>query len=75
MLLESLEPTLVLSTNVKYDNRLHMAYASTGSLQCFECGDVGYKRHACPHREQADGLAPATPGSTDAGRGGPTVAG
>lgn len=43
MFLDSLEPTLELSTKVKYDNRLHMAYASTGSLQCFECGDVGHK--------------------------------
>lgn len=20
-------------------------------MKCFECGDVGHKRHACPHKE------------------------
>ncbi len=27
-----------------------MVYASTGNMKCFECGDVGHKRIACPHR-------------------------
>ncbi|KAJ8348956.1 hypothetical protein SKAU_G00275450 [Synaphobranchus kaupii] len=31
-----------------------MVYASSGQLKCFECGDVGHKRFACPHRQQAE---------------------
>ena len=43
MFLDSPEQTLELAFKVKYDNRLYMAYASTGSQRCFECGDVGHK--------------------------------
>ncbi len=28
-----------------------MVYATNSSMKCFECGDVGHKRHACPHKE------------------------
>ncbi|XP_045576665.1 uncharacterized protein [Salmo salar] len=76
MFLESPEQTLELSFKVKYDNRLYMAYASTGSQRCFECGDVGHKQHACPKREKAEGGAHVvlvTPGPTDVGRGGLTA--
>nr|XP_024000137.1 uncharacterized protein LOC112077994 [Salvelinus alpinus] len=76
MFLDSPEQTLEISFKVKYDNRLYMAYASTGSQRCFECGDVGHKRHACPKREKAEGGAQVviiTPGPTDVGRGGLTV--
>eukprot|EP00063_Salmo_salar_P021104 XP_013995939.1 PREDICTED: uncharacterized protein LOC106569275 [Salmo salar] len=76
MFLDSPEQTLELTFKVKYDNRLYMADASTGSQRCFECGDVGHKRHACPKREKAEGGAQVvlvTPGPTDVGRGGPTV--
>jgi hypothetical protein len=76
MILDSPEQTLELSFKVKYDNRLYMAYASTGSRRCFECGDVGHKRHACPKREKVEGGAQvvlAMPGPTDVGRGGPTA--
>ncbi len=27
-----------------------MVYATTGSVRCFECGDIGHKRLACPHK-------------------------
>ena len=27
-----------------------MLYASTGSMRCFECDDVGHKRNACSHK-------------------------
>lgn len=50
-----------------------MAYASTGSQKCFECGGVGHKRHACPKREKAEGGALAvlvTSEPTDVGKGG-----
>lgn len=28
-----------------------MVYASTESLKCFECGELGHKRFACPHKD------------------------
>lgn len=43
-------PTLDISFRVKHDDAFYMVYASSGSLKCFECGDVGHKRVACPHR-------------------------
>lgn len=27
-----------------------MVYATTGSMRCFECGDIGHKHLACPHK-------------------------
>jgi len=29
-----------------------MVYANSGCMKCFECGDVGYNRMACPHEAQ-----------------------
>lgn len=31
-----------------------MIYVNTGSLKCFECGDIGHKKLECPHRAQAN---------------------
>lgn len=31
-----------------------MIYASNAGLKCFECGDIGQKRTACPHKVQAN---------------------
>ncbi|KAL6464118.1 hypothetical protein MHYP_G00285090 [Metynnis hypsauchen] len=44
------EPVLDISFRVSYEGRSYMLYASTGSMRCFECGDVGHKRLICPHR-------------------------
>lgn len=30
-----------------------MVYANTGKIKCFECGDIGHKRLACPHKVHA----------------------
>ena len=46
--------TLDVSFRVKHGDGHYMVYASTGSMKCYECGDVGHKRTACPHR-QAEG--------------------
>lgn len=43
-------PTLDISFRVKYEDAYYMVYANSGNLKCFECGDVGHKRLACPHR-------------------------
>lgn len=31
-----------------------MIYANTGNLKCFECGDIGHKKNACPHKKQIE---------------------
>ncbi len=40
-----------------------MVYSTTGSLRCFECGDLGHKKSACPHnREREPGNRPSVSG-------------
>ena len=46
-----------MSFRVKYGDGHYMMYASSGSLKCFECGDVGHKRFSCPHKQQTDEAA------------------
>ena len=41
MFLESPTNTLEVSFRVKHGDGHYMVYASSGSLKCFECGDVG----------------------------------
>lgn len=31
-----------------------MIYASTAELKCFECGDIGHRQFACPHKDQVN---------------------
>ena len=50
MFLDAPSQTLDVSFRVKYGEGSYMVYASSGQMKCFECGDVGHKRHACPHR-------------------------
>lgn len=52
MFLESPDHTLNVSFRVKHEGGSYMVYATTGSLRCFECGDVGHKRFICPHKER-----------------------
>ncbi|GAA6075545.1 uncharacterized protein LOC108179569 [Tachysurus ichikawai] len=47
------QPELDVSFRVVCEGRSFMLYASTGQMKCFECGDVGHKRLACPHKAQA----------------------
>ena len=55
MFLDSPDHTLDISFRVKHEGRAYMGYASSGSLRCFECGDLGHKRFACLHRRQEEG--------------------
>lgn len=55
MYLNDPEQMLEVSFKVKYDTAFYTVYASSGSMKCFECGDVGHKRAACPHKAQAAG--------------------
>lgn len=54
MVLESPENTLDINFRVKHEGRLYMVYATTGSIRCFECGDIGHKRLACPHKKTGE---------------------
>ncbi|TWW77693.1 Transposon TX1 uncharacterized 149 kDa protein ORF 2 [Takifugu flavidus] len=47
--------TLDVSFRVRHGEGHYMVYASSGSMRCFECGDVGHKRVACPHRPANEG--------------------
>ncbi|KAF7644676.1 hypothetical protein LDENG_00217680 [Lucifuga dentata] len=52
MFLDCPTQTLEVSFRVKHGDGSYMVYASSGHMKCFECGDVSYKRFACPHRQQ-----------------------
>lgn len=54
MFLESPDHTLNVFFRVKHEGGSYMVYATTGSLRCFECGDVGHARHVCPHKERGN---------------------
>ena len=69
MFLESPTQTLEVSFRVQHGQGHYMVYASSGSLKCFECGDVGHKRGACPHRQRTDGGA-SSAGPSAVNRGG-----
>ena len=62
MFLDSSTQTLDVSFRVRHEESFYMVYASYGSMKCFECGDVGYKRIACPHRQHTAGPAEADSG-------------
>ncbi len=62
MFLDSPTQTLEVSFRVKHEEGFYMVYASSGSIKCFECGDVGHKRIACPHKQNA-----ARPAAADGG--------
>ncbi|XP_075308533.1 uncharacterized protein LOC142370003 [Odontesthes bonariensis] len=50
MFLNCPSQTVDVSFRVRHGEGLYMVYASTGNMKCFECGDVGHKWVACPHR-------------------------
>lgn len=52
MFLDTPTNSLDISFKVKYEGGYYTVFASSGSMKCFECGDVGHKRLNCPHREQ-----------------------
>ena len=53
---------------LKHGDGFYMVYASSGQFKCFECGDVGDKHFARPHKQQGVAhSADAAGGSTRAG--------
>ncbi len=62
MFLSSQDRSLEVSFRVKHEDNSYMVYASSESLKCFDCGDVGHKRFSCPHkvRDELQSLAIAS---------------
>lgn len=54
MFLTSSSHTLDVSFRVKHGESSFMVFASTESLRCFECGDIGHLRRACPHKDAGE---------------------
>lgn len=52
MFLSSPERTLEASFRVTHGESSFMVYASSESLRCFECGDLGHKRFSCPKKTE-----------------------
>ncbi len=52
LFLNSPERTLEVSFRVIHGESSYMVYASTDSLRCFVCGDLGHKRFASPQKDE-----------------------
>ncbi len=59
------QPDLDVSFRVSYEGKTYIVYASTGSLKCFDCGYVGHKRSACPHKADSSGVSLPTNSTVD----------
>ncbi len=55
MFLSTPPNTLDVSFRVSHAESSYMVYASTETMQCFECGDIGHKRFYCPHKAEGEG--------------------
>ena len=67
MFLDNESHTLDVSFRVRYEEQFYMVYASSGSMKCFQCGEVGHKKVTCPHGRRAAGSAGAEGGEGSAG--------
>ncbi|KAJ3600177.1 hypothetical protein NHX12_034127 [Muraenolepis orangiensis] len=63
--------TLDVSFRVRHEEGFYMVYASSGNVKCFECGESGHKRVACPRRRHAAPPGAAGPGRPSPGRPSP----
>ena len=52
MFLNSASQTLDASFRVRHGERTFVVFASTDSLRCFECGDIGHMKRTCPHKDK-----------------------
>lgn len=52
MFLKDTSQNLDVSFRVRHGDRSYVVFASTGSLRCFECGDIGHMRRSCPHKDK-----------------------
>ena len=67
--------TLDVSFRVRHEEGFYMVYASSGNVKCFECGESGHKRVACPQRRHAAPPGAGEPGAAGPGTAGPGAAG
>ena len=56
MLLNNAEKQLNVHVKVKHWEGWYAGFDSKVSLQCSECGDIGYKKIACPYKVQREGV-------------------
>jgi hypothetical protein len=66
------ESELDISFRVLHEGKAYVIYANTGSMKCFECGDIGHKRHACPHKAQVNEVE-VRPTTSEAGESSKSV--
>ncbi len=54
MFLNAQSESLDNSFRVQHGDSSYMIFATTDSLRCFECGDLGHKKFTCPHKKQSE---------------------
>lgn len=52
MFLQAPTKFLEVSFRIQHGESSYMIFATTESMRCFECGDLGHKKLFCPHRKQ-----------------------
>lgn len=52
MFLQAQTKFLEVSFRIQHGESSYMIFATTESMRCFECGDLGHKKLFCPHRKQ-----------------------
>lgn len=52
MFLQAPTKFLEVSFRIQHEESSYMIFATTESMRCFECGDLGHKKLFCPHRKQ-----------------------
>ncbi len=54
MFLNAQTEFLDISFRIQHGDSSYMIFATTDSLRCFECGDLGHKKLTCPHKKQTE---------------------
>lgn len=54
MFLNAQSKELDISFRIQQGDSSYMIFATTDSLRCFECGDLGHKKFTCPHKKQSE---------------------
>lgn len=54
MFLNAISNTLEITFCIQHGDSLYVIFATTDSIRCFECGDLGHKRFTCPHKKQTE---------------------
>lgn len=54
MFLNAQSKELDISFRIQHGDSSYMIFATTDSLRCFDCGDLGHKKFTCPHKKQSE---------------------